>query len=56
MKWFKGTGWEYIEHLKQYPSAKGKTFIGFRPTQRKGFEVIVRDEEYVKMIVKPGTV
>lgn len=45
MKWFKGNGWEYIEFLKQFPSAQGKKFIGFRPTMKKGFEVIVRDEE-----------
>lgn len=45
MKWFKGTGKEYVEYLRQYPSVVGKRFIGYRPTARKGFEVIVQDKE-----------
>ena len=45
MKWFNGTGWEYIDYLKQYPSTQGKKFIGFRHTKNKGFEVIIQDNE-----------
>lgn len=43
-KWY-NTGWDYIEFLKQFPSMKNKRFVGFRKTQRKGFEVLAQDDD-----------